>query len=269
MNLQEVRQSTHYVERKQDRGDILGLSFSPKAVEPFTQEQAFPKLKQEIQDRLGKVLRAFEAPSTRQTGGIVKIYPVLTPVLQNNGKTYPITITAKVRDDDKDNVGTTYVIVQAGDTLVTLMIVPPGADLAQQTKDHLEKKVKQGKISPNVLTHIIQVGKVSNSEFVINAKDLLQGKDVQLASAEVSQDELPYKVRTDYRKGAYFIHDTYGTGKVENTSAGTKGDPGISGKLDWIDVDFGKSFLKGGKLTTIRRVEPVYTTRYFLNKQKQ
>ena len=266
MNLQEVRQSEHYLERKQDRGNILALAFSPRAIEPFTQEQAFPKLKQEIQSRLNRVLKAFEAPSTRQTGGIIKVYPVLTPVLENNGKTYPVTITAKVRDDDKDNVGTTYVIVQAGDTLVTLMIVPPGADLAQQTKEHLEKKVRQEKISPNVLTHTIQVGKVANSEFVINVKDLLQGKEVQLTSAEITQEELPYKVRTDYRKGASFTHDTYGIGKVESTSAGTGGDPGISGKLDWIDVDFGKPFLKGGKLTTIRRIGPVYATRHFTNK---
>jgi len=268
MKLLEVLQTDHYKERKEDRSQIVDIQVDSKAFQPYTREEVIPNLKQLIEERLLKVLRAFENSSIKQAGSIVKALPVLTPYLQNNGKQYPLQLTTKTRDKDKENVGNTYVIVKIGDSLVTVMVVPKDADLITQTREHLEKKVAEKKADPKVLTYPIDIGRTINSDYVIDIKEAANDVQVGLQKAEVPQEDLPYKIRTDYRKDATFTHNTYGTGKIVNTSSGIKGDPGISGKLDWVDVDFGKPFLKAGKLTSIRRIDNVYTTRHFANRSQ-
>ena len=37
------------------------------------------------------------------------------------------------------------------------------------------------------------------------------------------------------------------------------------GKLDWVEVDFGKSFVSNGKVQTVRRIPNIYTRIYFDN----
>lgn len=267
--LTEVVQTTHYLERKQDRSQIVDIAVDSQALLPYSREEVVPNVKQLIQDRLIRILTAFENSTTKQAGSIVKVLPILTPYIRNEGKNYPIRITTKTRDKYKENIGNTYVLVKIGDSLVTVMVVPEDADLTVQTRDHLEKKVAENKADPKVLTYPIDVGRTVNSEYIIDIKQAANDVQVGLQKAEVSQEDLTYKVRTDYRKDATFNHTTYGTGKIVNTSSGVKGDPGISGKLDWVDVDFGKPFVKAGKLTTVRRIAPVYTTRHFSNKQNQ
>jgi len=269
MNLHEVIQTDHYIERKHDRSKILDIQVDEKALQPYTREQVIPNLTQLIQDRLLRILTAFENSAAKQIGSMVKTLPILTPYLRNGAKIYPINMVTKTRDKYKENIGNTYVLVKIGDSLVTVMLVPKGTDLLQQTKDHLKRKVEEKKADPKVLTYPIDIGKTINSDYIVDIKEAANDVQVGLEKAEISQDSLPYKVRTDYRKNEYLVDKVRGKGKIVNSSAGTGGDPGISGKLDWVDVDFGVPFVKGGKQTTIRRIEPVYTTRYFLNKQKQ
>lgn len=266
MKLLEVLQTDHYKERKEDRSQIVDIQVDSKAFQPYTREEVIPNLKRLIEERLLKILRAFETSSTKQVGSIVKALPILTPYLQNNGKQYLLHLTTKTRDKDKENVGNTYVVVKIGDSLVTIMVVPKDADLVTQTREHLEIKVAEKKADPKVLTYPIDVGRTINSDYVIDIKEAANDVQIGLQKAAVSQEDLPYKIRTDYRKDATFTHNTYGTGKIVTTSSGIKGDPGISGKLDWVDVDFGKPFLKAGKLTPIRRIDNVYTSRYFASK---
>jgi hypothetical protein len=265
-NIEEVNQTDHYKERKEDRSQIVDIQVSPEALVPYTRERIIPNLKDLIQKRLLMTLRDYETSTAKQAGSIVKTLPILTPYLQNNGTIYPIYLVTKTRDKDKENVGNTFVLVKIGDSLVTVMVVPRDADLMVQTKKHLEKKVAEDKADPKVLTYPIDIGRTMNSDYIIDIKQAADDVQFGLEKATVSQEELPYKVRTDYRKDAVLTHDTYGNGKIVNTSAGTKGDPGISGKLEWVDVDFGKPFLKAGKLTSIRRINNVYTTRYFATK---
>jgi len=265
-NIEEVYQTDHYRERKEDRSQIVDIQVSPEALVPYTKERIIPNLKDLIQKRLLMLLKDYETSTIKQVGSAVKALPILTPYLRNGGTIYPIYLVTKTRDKDKENVGNTFVLVKIGDSLVTLMVVSKDADLMAQTIKHLEKKVAEGKTDPKVLTYSIDVGNYMNSDYIIDIKQAADDVQFGLEKATVSQEELPYKIRTDYRKDAILSHDTYGNGKIVNTSAGTKGDPGISGKLEWVDVDFGKPFLKSGKLTSIRRINNVYTSRYFASK---
>ncbi len=265
-NIEEVNQTDHYKERKEDRSQIVDIQVSPEALVPYTRERIIPNLKDLIQKRLLMILRDYETSTTKQAGSIVKTLPILTPYLQNNGTIYPIYLVTKTRDKSKENVGNTFVLVKIGDSLVTVMVVPRDADLMVQTKKHLEKKVAEDKADPKVLTYPIDIGRTMNSDYIIDIKQAADDVQFGLEKATVSQEELPYKVRTDYRKDAPFILNGEEIGKVVNTSAGTKGDPGINGKLEWVDVKLKKPILKGGKLTSIRRINNVYTTRYFATK---
>jgi len=95
----------------------------------------------------------------------------------------------------------------------------------------------------------------------------MKGVDIDFEKALVSKDSLDYKVRTDYRKGGDFRHKKYGVGTIVNTSSGVTGQPNQQGKLDWVDVDFHKSYIDGGKVQRIRRMPNVYATAYWLSKK--
>jgi hypothetical protein len=265
-NIEEVYQTDHYKERKEDRSQIVDIQVSPEALVPYTRERIIPNLKDLIQKRLLMTLRDYETSTIKQAGSIVKTLPILTPYLQNSGTIYPIYLVTKTRDKSKENVGNTFVLVKIGDSLVTVMVVPKDADLVAQTREHLEKKVAEKKADPKVLTYPIDVGRNMNSDYIIDIKQAADDVQFGLEKATVSQEELPYKVRTDYRKDAPFIYNNQEIGKVITTSAGTKGDPGINGRLDWVDIKLNRPILKSGKLTSIRRINNVYTSRYFASK---
>jgi hypothetical protein len=122
-------------------------------------------------------------------------------------------------------------------------------DLYFQIKDHADNNnlSKESKI-------------IAPSDFVYEIDlDELMGNKVDQEVTLIDPTTLDYTLRTDYRKGANFTHKKYGTGKIINTSAGSGGEGDSRGKLDWIEVDFGKPVLKGGKLTPYRRVEDILT----------
>lgn len=266
MRITEVHQTDHYKERKQERTIIQSIGLPQQAYGPYNKEDVDLRLKQEITDRLLRILRAFESSTSKEMGSIVRNYPILSPYLLSGEKKYPILIVTQTQDKG-EGIGHTYELIKIGDKLITLLVREKGRDPFEETKKHIERQVQQGKQPEKVLTYPIDVLKTKNSDFEIDLETLMRGKKVELETSEISQESLPYKIRTDYRKDATFTHNQYGQGTIVNTSVGGKGDPGIKGKLDWVDVDFKTPFVKGGKMTTIRRIEPVYAVTYFKNKK--
>ena len=80
---------------------------------------------------------------------------------------------------------------------------------------------------------------------------------------KIKEEDLPYKVRTDYRTGANFEHKVYGTGKIVTTSSGNRGIADSRGMLDWVEVDFGKPYISGGKMLKTRKIPNIYSSIYF------
>jgi hypothetical protein len=137
-NIEEVYQTDHYRERKEDRSQIIDIQVPPEALVPYTKERIIPNLKDLIQKRLLMLLKDYETSTTKQVGSVVKALPILTPYLRNGGTIYPIYLVTKTRDKDEEKVGNTFVLVKIGDSLVTLMVVSKDADLMAQTIKHLE-----------------------------------------------------------------------------------------------------------------------------------
>lgn len=178
-----------------------------------------------------------------------------------NGKKTPGVLIV-----DFFNQGIQYVAIANQKKLTTIILYGENYTPVDNLK-HLERLLKK-KLLPsdqevvnlpdNAATININLNSIAN---IIKAN-----KGEGFKPEEVTKENLPYKIRTDYRKDSSFTSDKFGVGKTVNTSVGVKGDPGLSGKLDWVDVDFGKQYLSNGKLTSIRRIPNVYTTRYFENK---
>jgi hypothetical protein len=262
----EVKQTEHYQTRKKERSHILDLKIPLEALSGYNPVEVKAKVKEVIVERLMRILKAFESSTIKNLGGVVKNFPILQPVLKVGDEKYPIEIITTTEDKGEER-GHSYEVVKIGDSLITLLIRHRSKDPYEETKNHLKRAVKKGRQNPKVLDYPIDVVKAKNSEFEIDLEELIKGKELTLQSSEINQQDLPYKIRTDYRKDAKFTHNQYGTGTIVNTSVGVKGDPGGRGKLDWVDVDFGKPFLKGGKFTSIRRIEPVYAVTYFKNRK--
>lgn len=267
----EAVPTDHYLLRKQERGNILKIFTSREVYEEYPKEKVFSALKQTIEDRLMRILSGLESPGKALPSNNYTAFKVLEPVLVYKGQEYPVTMeveyTKFLKDGTKEkhkNLGNTYVVVKAGDAIVTLMLIPNKADLYQQVRNHI-KNSKDEYIDLDK----VKIREIPSKNYIFNIdiEELFKGKNIERRAAEVTKEELPYKVRTDYRKGGNFTHDQYGTGKIVTTSAGVSGDPGSTGILDWVDVDFGKEFVKGGKLTTVRRIPRVYATAYWLDKK--
>jgi hypothetical protein len=270
--LKEARQSAHYALRKEERGRILDVKLPPAAYEGYDFKEVEAKLIPDIQDRLFRLLRAFEGKANDYSGTTIRTFVVLYPKLVNNGKEFPIRMHVKSSKRDKetgkikivDDYGEFFELIIIDKTLVTLILLD-GTDLddstlIKKTRDHLRKEDSKYADNP------IQIQRTTGYEYKINLKTLMQGEEIGLTKASITQDELKYTVKADYRKGSEFQHKEFGKGKIVGTSAGVKGEPGAGGRLDWIDVDFGKIYIKGGKAETIRRIPNVYTKAYWLAK---
>lgn len=264
--LNEARQSDHYRQRKAERSNITSVSLPAESYEGYSFKDVQPKLIEAIKERLAKLLRAFESRSDDFPGGNLRVLPILVPKLVNKGKQYPVgmSVTYTKGGEPVQGRGSAYVLIVRNNVLITLLLVPeesiqPGK-LEAIAKDHIKRE------QPQLLDNPITVTKTKSAVFPIDIDTLIQGEEVGLSTATVGKEDVPYTVRTDYRKGADFEHNQYGKGKVVTTSAGVKGDPGASGVLDWVDVDFGKPYVKSGQLTTVRRIPNVYTKTYWLGK---
>ena len=270
--LREVRQSDHYTLRKGERGKILDLKVPQAAYKGYDFKEVERKLIQDISERLFSTLRGFEGKQSGYTGAINRVFLILRPTAIKDGKQYPITMHVKSSKYDSetkktitvDNYGEAYVLIITQGTLVTLLLYKQEDTsddrLAAKALEHLRRE------KPELANNPMKVMPTTGWDYKINIDELFKGREVGLSQAEVTKEELPYKVRTDYRKGADLNHDKYGKGVIVDTSNGQSGQPNANGMLQWVDVDFKKPVLKGGKLTSIVRVPNVYATAYWLGK---
>jgi len=270
--LYEVRQSDHYTLRKAERGKILDLKVPQAAYKGYDFKEVEPKLIQDISERLFGILRGFEGKQSSYSGAINRVFLVLRPTAIKDGKQYPITMHVKSSKFDKetqkatlvDNYGEAYVLIITQGTLVTLLLYKQEDTsddrLAAKALEHLRRE------KPELADNPMKVMPTTGWDYKIVIDELFKGREVGLSQAEVTKEELPYRVRTDYRKGADFKHDTLGTGTIVSTSNGQSGQPNANGILQWVDVDFKKPILKGGKLISIIRVPNIYATAYWLGK---
>tara|TARA_B110000503_G_C7131333_1_gene406933 strand:- start:345 stop:1106 length:762 start_codon:yes stop_codon:yes gene_type:complete len=246
--LKELSLSPHYKDRKKERVDsITNIYVSKEALGNFTLNQVKEPLIKYIQDVLNKKLVSLESLNMPLSEAYRIGYKFFIPVIENNGKKYPITLTTL------DGIGTYYYIIVKDNELVTL-IISDAEDFEKEVRDHSKRVYGDEPL------------KILNIPGVIYSIDLNKVMDVEGPKKEkLSQEQLPYTIRTDYRKGADFEHEKYGKGKIVNTSAGAAGKGDANGKLDWVETDFGKEFVSNGKVQTVRRIPNIYTRIYFDN----
>ena len=263
--LKELGITGHYTERKDQRGNIYKVYVPKEAYGEYNVEETNAKLVDILKTELFSRLSRIEGANIEASFKYFIGYKIFKPVLVNNNKEYPITMYATYEEDgvEKENSGNLYFGIIRDNTFITLILSNDldDIDLEKKILSHVERKDSgaKPKIEPKVL---------STFDYVYNIDiDKLYGKTT--AKEIPTEDSVEYTVRTDYRKGASFSHKKYGEGIIATTSAGSGGKGDTNGKLDWVDVDFKTPFVKGGVLTTIRRIAPVYTKVYFDTHKKK
>lgn len=244
--LKELDLSGHYKDRKKERVDnILDLYVSKNALGDFTLNQVKEPLIKHIQEVLNRKLFSLESQDIPLSKNYRIGYKFFVPVIEVENKKYPITLTTS------EGIGTYYYVIIKENTLVTL-IISSAEDFEKEVKEHSAREYEG---------EPIKILELPGSIYSIDLNKIMGVKAPK--KEKPSQEQVPYIVRTDYRKGADFEHEKFGKGKIVNTSTGTGGKGDANGKLDWVDVDFGKPFVSGGKLQTVRRIPNVYTKTYF------
>jgi hypothetical protein len=258
--LNELNLTSHYVDRKKERGTILNISLSKDAYDGYqfseVKNALIPKISKEYNDRLSRLESAPNIVSLKQQAiG----YKIIKPFLINNNIKYPITLTFKSTKKDKEvtNEGNTPLAIINDNTLITLLILnnPTDAEIEKQIKDHIIRANIKSNLDPKIL-------QFDDFEYKIDLNTLMGNV---VSKEKISPEDLPYILKTSYRPKTQFTHKTYGTGiVVAAASAGTRsGEPDSRGVVDWVEVNFGKPFLSGGKFQTTRRIPNVYTTLAF------
>ena len=241
----------HYEDRIKDRVDNIKKVIVPKeALGNFTLSQIQEPLIKAIQKDLHIINdRMLRTPDFAESENSFVAYKIFTPFIRANRINYPITIETDA------GTGTYYYIVINDNNLSTI-IISDYENLRSKVEDHVKR------VYPNDFKKGTPIKVISSiSEKVIFNLPELMGTVKKLE--KVLEKDLPYSVRTDYRIGANFEHKDYGTGKIIATSSGNKGTVDSRGMLAWIDVDFSKPFLSGGKLQKTRRFTNIYAKPYF------
>ena len=249
ITISELETTKHWNQRLGERGNILDILNFPTD-SPISKEQIISTIEEELQFRCKKLenLKNLPLSLTSHIG-----YKILKPVLKYGNKTIQLQLKVKYlgkKGIEKESIGNTYVAVVKGNELVTLLLSPTDSTLDIETamKAHSERNdtSKKSKLPIKILNP-------TNLEFVIS-------ETPTTTQSNIDSGELPYKLRTDYRKGADFEHKQYGTGKIVDSSAGSGGKGDSRGHLDWVDVDFGKpGYVSGGVFKTVRRIPNIYT----------
>jgi len=247
----------HYEDRIKDRVDNIKKVIVPKeALGNFTLSQIQEPLIKAIQKDLHNINdRMLTTSDFAESKNSFVAYKIFTPFIRANRIDYPITIETEA------GTGTYYYIVINDNNLSTI-IVSDYENLRSKVEDHIKR------VYPNDFKKGTPIKVISSlSEKVIFNLPELMGTVKK--PEKVLEKDLPYVVRTDYRIGANFEHNNYGTGKaagtITATSSGNAGKADSRGMLAWIDVDFKKDFLSGGKVQRIRRITNVYAKPYFTN----
>jgi len=245
--LKELSFGSHYTSRKENR--VMGIKkviVSKEALGDFTLNQIQEPLIKEIQNIVLTKLKGIEAQDVPASKSSIIGYKFLIPVLEVNGKKYPITIVS-----DKGTGTYYYVIIYQN--FIRTIVLSTSEDFTQDVIKHSERK----ETDKNIPIHIFEP---EGAKYSINLNRLM---GIKTETKKVLEKDLPYKVRTDYRIGANFEHNTYGTGKIVATSSGNTGKANQRGMLDWIEVNFGKPHFSGGKLQNTRKITGVYAKPYF------
>lgn len=241
IELNELTLSTHWGERKAERGNIIDI-VNYDGDFPLSKEDIIKSVEDELSKRISQLEKISDIPISSNS---TVAYKLIKPFIEMGGKLVPLqlkTIYYK-EDQEKINIGTTYVAIINKNELITLLLVRgDDNDIITRVKAHDERK---GQDLPVKLLSAIDV------DYIVNPTKTT----VKL----IDPSTLPYKLRTDYRKGKEFEHNIYGKGKIITTSNGTKGIGDSMGKLDWVEVDFGKPYVSGGKFMTTRKIKNVYT----------
>jgi hypothetical protein len=241
----------HYVQRKGERNLPIAIpSLAKTPLKDYSYTEVFEALRERISqillDKLALLEKANIAMSTSHDVGI----KVLKPILVVDNKEYPVVITTEAADENgnmKQYTGVVYFAIVKNDRLTTVMTAKEDSNIEIE-KDML----KHSKGKPAAVSAVS--GYITKIDL-----DELMGQKEKVSVQLIDPTTLPYKLRTDYRKGASFTHNAYGTGKIINTSAGSGGEGDSNGRLEWVEVDFGKPVLKGGKLIPYRRIENILT----------
>lgn len=267
-SLTELFNTDHFQLRVKERGnvlDILNLNKIPlKDYKlPEVKEKLKDNISRELKERADRILSKDIPSSTTFDIGI----KVLKPVLVVDGEKYPLTLfaisTKEIKDKEGnvieirevENKGILYFVTVSNNRATTLLLLEKedDNDLYFHIKQHKEKKQNEREKEAKILTP-------ANFVYEIDLDELMGKEKEKQTSVLIDPASLPYKVRTDYRTGANFDHKTYGTGTIVATSAGSGGKGDSKGKVDWIDVKYPKPFVKGGKLTNIRRFDNILTS---------
>lgn len=244
--LKELISTDHYDGRKKDRViNIQRVEVSKEALGNFTLSQVQESIIKEIQNITLNRLKTLELKDFPASQNYYIGYKFMAPIIKANNKQYPITIISE------KGTGTYYYVIIYEEKLITL-VLSDSDNFEEDIPKHLERK----KID-------IPIKTLTSSElnYIINLNKLMGIEDPK--PKKVSEDDLPYKVRTDYRINSKFTHEDYGDGKIIATSSGTKGTADSRGMLSWIDVEFNTPFISGGKSQKIKRFTNIYAKPYF------
>jgi len=261
-NLTEaIIKSDHYLLRKAERVDVKHVAVSARVLGTYSREEIVPKLKEVVKQELTKRLNFLEtkditASQTHNIGYVVmKIY------VKNRDVSEPavVTVASSVGATglDKQIEGNSFIVVVKGETAVTVFPI-----IYRGSRDLEEQLIRHDKHKGKFTNKSYRIAQAVDVDYVIDLQELMGEKTIT-QTQKVTPEELPYKVRTDYRVGQAFDHETYGKGIVVSTSSGVKGIGDSRGIVDWIDVDFKKPYFKGGQIHKYRRISNIYTKPYF------
>ena len=252
--LKEAIQTQHYKERKAERGTILGVKLPKEAYGEYSVEEKNKKLFPVLQAELDNRFKDLESKDILMSEKYNLGVGFFIPVLQNKDKRYKIIMDTA---SEVKNEGYMYLAIVSDNTLITAY--PTMLTNAQEIESKIQAHVLKNKA---IADREPKAYFPQNAMFTVDI-DELYGKKEKPAEHKVTEEELDYKVRTDYRIGAQFDHKTYGKGKIVATSSGSKGIGDSRGIVPWVDVEFSKPYMKAGKLEKVRRFNNVYTTIYF------
>jgi hypothetical protein len=261
IKLLELLMSTHYEDRKAERTTIHKLSV-PKII---NDEYGFEKVNQTlikyISTQINRKLSPLEDGTGNSKSDDYKVIPIYSPILKFRGEEHNIQLhtTSSKGDEKVPNKGNLYVIIVAGNVMVTIYLANKNEDLFVKARDHLKRIGKS-------IDNIKIVGGSDSYTDIIDIDKLINGENLEFKDSGVDKGDLDYKVRTDYRAGASLQHKKYGNVKIINTSNGKSGQPNSSGMLKWVEIKV-KPYLKGGKVLDTRKITNIYANAYWLDKK--
>lgn len=256
---EKVNTTTHWEERIEQRGKIEDIKNFPKSsITEYPPEEVKPLLISYIENTLSQRLSKLENTNNDFPPQNHVIYKILKPILKVDDKKYPLLMQVKsfTNGVEKTYYGTFYYAHIKDNALITLEVAEKDEDI------DLELKIKKHNETNDIKNSPLKFLSFANFEDIIDINELM-GNKKEIESEFVSSGDLPYDMKTDYRKGGNFNHKTYGKGTVVTTSSGNSGVGDALGKLDWVEVQFdqdlNKPRLSQGKLITTRKIPNVYT----------